>query len=184
MLQQPISRSPDLKRLQDEGFDLEIKSGWLLVKDVPYLNSRREVKRGTLASKLSLAGDITVRPDDHVAYFAGEYPCRGDGTEIDQIRHQSGERSVADGVVMQHSFSARPKPTGVYDDYYAKVTTYVAILSSPAQGIDPSATAKTFPIIQSDPELTPFNYLDTASSRAEINVVTDKLEKLKKITIV
>ena len=35
MSQQPISLSPDLQRLRDEGLDLEIKSGYLLVKNVP-----------------------------------------------------------------------------------------------------------------------------------------------------
>ena len=32
--------------------------------------------------KLVLAGDKTTRPDDHIAYFAGEHPCNADGTEI------------------------------------------------------------------------------------------------------
>ena len=31
-----ISRSPDLQRLWSEGFDIEIRSGHLLVKNVPY----------------------------------------------------------------------------------------------------------------------------------------------------
>jgi ThiF family len=185
MSHQLINRSPDLKRLQDEGYDLEIRSGFLLVKDVPYVNSRREVKRGILVSKLILAGDVTTRPDDHVAYFAGDHPCRADGTEIEQIKNASGERALADGVVIQHSFSAKPKPAGHYDDYYAKVTTYVAILSGPATLIDPTARATTFPVIQPEKEKeeTPFNYIDTASSRAEINLVTKKLE-LRKIAIV
>jgi len=79
MSQKPISRSRDLKRLRDEGYDLEIRSGYLLVKDVPHVNSGKEVKCGTIVSKLMLAGDITVRPDNHVAYFMGEHPCREDG---------------------------------------------------------------------------------------------------------
>src|SRR5258708_30189635 len=98
MSQQPISRSPDLKRLRDEGYDLDIRSGLLLVKDVPYVNSKREVKRGTLVSKLILAGDVTGRPDDHVAHFEGDYPCREDGKEIEQIRNQTSRRALAEGV--------------------------------------------------------------------------------------
>jgi Domain of unknown function (DUF6791)/ThiF family len=186
MSQLPISRSADLKKLRDEGYDLEIRSGYLLVKDVPYVNSRKEVKRGILVAKLVLADDETARPDDHVAYFAGDHPCREDGTEIGKIKNGSGERALADGVVIQHSFSAKPKPSDFYEDYYAKVTTYVAILSGPAQVIDPTATAKTFPVIEpeKDKEETPFKYIDTASSRAEINLVTRKLEHLKKIAIV
>ena len=184
MSQRPISRSADLKKLRDEGYDLQIRSGCLLVKDVPYVNSRKEVKRGILVMKLVLADDETSCPDDHVAYFSGDHPCNEDGTEIAKIKHGSGERSLADGVVIQHSFSAKPKPNDFYPDYYAKVTTYVAILSGPASRIDPTATAKTFPLIEPEKDTEePFNYIDTASSRAEIVAVTKKLA-LRKIAIV
>jgi hypothetical protein len=184
MSQRPISRSADLKKLRDEGYDLELRSGCLLVKDVPYVNSRKEVKLGILAVKLVLADDETCRPDDHVAYFSGDHPCDEDGTEIAKIKHASGERSLADGVVIQHSFSAKPKPNGFYEDYYAKVTTYVGILSGPAWRSGSKATAKTFPLIEpaNDSE-EPFNYTDTASSRAEIVAVTKKMA-LKKVVIV
>jgi hypothetical protein len=181
-----INRSPDLKKLQNEGYELEIRSGFLLVKGVPYVNGRKEVRRGTLVAKLVLAGDVTTRPDDHLAYFIGEHPCYADGSEIRQIKHVSGERTLAEGVVIQHSFSAKPKPSGSYPDYYAKMTTYAAILAGPAQIIDPAAKPQTFVVVEEEGEQreTPFNYIDTASSRAEIDVVTAKLKRLKKIAIV
>src|SRR5690349_16429802 len=40
-----ISHSADLKRLRQEGYDLETRGGFMLVKDVPYVNSKKEVKR-------------------------------------------------------------------------------------------------------------------------------------------
>ncbi len=186
MSQKPISRSRDLKRLRDEGHDLEIRSGYLLVKDVPYVNSGKEVKRGTIVSKLMLAGDITVRPDNHVAYFMGEHPCREDGKEIDQIKNESARRELARDVVVDHTFSAKPLPSGFYEDYYAKVTKYVTILSGYAQAIKPGVTAKTFRPVEAgeDEEKTVFKYIDTASSRAEIGSVTEKLAAVKKIAIV
>ena len=184
MSQRPINRSADLKKLRDEGYDLEIRSGCLLVKDVPYVNSRKEVKRGILVIKLVLAGDQTGRPDTHVAYFSGEHPCNEDGSEIAKIKHGSNAHSLAEGVAVNHSFSAKPKPADSYPDYYAQVTTYVAILSGPAQRIDPTVTAKTFPVIEPEEDSDePFNYIDTASSRAEIVAVTKKLA-LRKIAIV
>jgi hypothetical protein len=184
MSQRPISRSADLKKLRDEGYDIEIRSGCLLVKDVPYVNSERQVKRGILVIKLVLADDQTGRPDTHVAYFAGDHPCNEDGSEIAKIRHGSDAHSLAEGVPVNHSFSAKPKPANSYPDYYEQVTTYVAILSGPAQRIDSTVTAKTFPVIAPDDESDqPFNYTDTASSRAEIVEVTSKLAR-KKISIV
>ena len=176
MSQRPISRSADLKRLRNEGYDLEVRSGCLLVKDVPYVNSRKEVQRGVLAIKLVLADDQTGRPDTHQAYFSGDHPCNEDGTEIDKIKHGSGANSLAEGVTVNHSFSAKPKPGDSYPDYYAQVTTYVAIISGPARRIDSALTAKTFPVIEPERESEePFNYIDTASSRAEIVSVTKKL---------
>jgi hypothetical protein len=178
-----ISHSLDLKKLQDEGYDLEIRSGYLLVKDVPYVDSSRTVRRGTLVMTLTLAGDVTAQPDDHVAHFIGAHPCREDGKEIEQVKNQSAKRALVEDVVIDHTFSAKPKPADKYDDYYAKVTTYVAIFSRYAQVIEATATAKTFPVIEpvkeSDKEETVFNYIDTASSRAEINLITKKLELLK-----
>ena len=183
MSQRPINRSADLKRLRDEGYDLEIRSGCLLVNDVPYVNSTREVKCGILVIKLVLAGDQTGRPDTHVAYFSGDHPCNEDGSEIAKIRHGSNAHSLAEGVAVNHSFSAKPKPADAYPDYYSQVTTYVAILSGPAQRINPALTAKTFPVVALDAEDDePFNYCDTATSRAEIVAVTNKL-KLRAIAI-
>jgi hypothetical protein len=182
MSQQLISRNPDLKRLRDEGYDVEVRSGYLLVKSVPYLNSKREVKRGTLVSELTLAGDVTTRPSTHVALFAGEYPCDKDGVELGRIKHQSAQQQLGPDLVVHHSFSSKPLG-GTYKDYFEKMTTYVAIISGPAQTIEPNATAQTFSVIAADEAESVFHYIDTASSRTGINVVTKKLE-LGKVAIV
>lgn len=43
MSPQQINLSPDLKRLRDEGYELEIKGAYALVHHVPYVNSRKEI---------------------------------------------------------------------------------------------------------------------------------------------
>jgi hypothetical protein len=178
-----ISLSPDLKQLRDEGYDVEIRSGFLLVKDVPYVNSKKEILRGILVSKLTLAGDRTAQPEDHVACFVGEYPCDKNGAAITQIGNPGSKQQLAANLVVDHTFSAKPKPHDKYDDYHHKMTTYVAILSGHAQAIDSTVTAKTFTVVDAEEEETVFKYIDTASSRAEINLITRKLE-LGKIAIV
>lgn len=183
MSRKPISLSPDLKRLRDEEYNLDIRNGYLLVRGVPYVNSQREVKRGTLVMKLVLAGDIADKPDDHVAYFDGDHPCHADGTEISKIKHSSKEQTLAEGVVVRHFFSAKPQPEGKYKDYYHKVSTYVAMFQGPARQIDPSVTAKTEPAVAGEDDNSVFNYIDTASSRAEIVMITRKLEG-KKLAII
>ena len=101
MLQQQINRSPDLKRLRDEGFEIEVKGGQLVVHHIPYVNSSREVKFGKLISPLSLNNDVTIKPDNHVINFMGEYPCNNDGTPITAIQHQTLNQPLFDGVVMK-----------------------------------------------------------------------------------
>ncbi|MGH9616994.1 MAG: ThiF family adenylyltransferase [Acidobacteriaceae bacterium] len=182
MSKQLIDRSPDLKRLRDEGYDVEVDAvAHLVVRDIPYVNSSRVIKHGTLVSTLTLAGDVTTRPDGHVAYFRGDQPCAADGREIEQIKNTS---RPPNGISANLTFSAKPTPSGFYEDYYDKVTAYIAILSGPAIALDSSVTAKTFPPIPTeDQDGSPFHYLDTASSRAQITSVTKKLEN-KKIAIV
>lgn len=63
MSQQLISHSQDLSRLRQEGYDIEIMSGHLLLKSVPYVNSNREVRRGMLVAPLGdVSGDVTRQP--------------------------------------------------------------------------------------------------------------------------
>ncbi len=174
MSQRPISLSPDLKRLRDEGYQVEIRSGHLLVHGVPYVNSRREIGRGTLASTLTLAGDVTRPPDTHMAYFIGEYPCNIDGLEIDQIRNNSGAFRLGDQLTAQHWFSSKPF-SGKYANYHEKMVTYATIISSPATSIDPTATPKTFVPVAADEDDSVFEYLDTASSRAGIGGMSSRL---------
>ena len=178
MSQKLISLNPDLKRLRDEGYDIEIKNTHLLVRNVPYVNSKKEIAVGMLVTPLGdLAGDRTTRPQDHVIYFMGEHPCDKEGNILKGIQHASGRKTLADGVEIDHSFSNKPE-TG-YADYYEKATMYCRIISQEAQAIDPAVTAKTFKVIESnDPDIV-FNYLDTNSSRAEIEAISAKLQNLK-----
>lgn len=179
MSQELINHNPDLKKLKDEGYAVEVREGYLLVHEVPYVNSNRQIKYGVLVSDLtSLAGDKTVSPiKQHVAYFIGEHPCNNDGTLIKGIQHNSQNQQLGKDIVINHSFSNKPA-TG-YTDYFEKMTTYIAIISSQAQAIDDSVTPKPFTIINSDDAETVFNYLDTNSSKAKINVASSKLEGQK-----
>lgn len=182
MSQKPINLSPDLRLLRQEGYNIEIRSGFLLVSEIPFVDSRKNVRRGTLVVKLCLAGDVADKPDNHVALFFGEYPCDADGTPIEKIRHSSETKELAKGITVNHMFSAKPNPP--YPDYHAKVSTYCSILSGPAKAIDPAATPKTFlPAVPDEEEDSIFNYIDTASSRAEIDVISQKLA-LKKVAII
>ena len=168
-----ISRSPDLKRLQDEGYEIEIRADHLLVHHVPYVTAEREVAYGTLVSVLDLNGDRTAKPSTHVVMFCGEMPCHQDGTEIDAIRHQDNDFEAFSGFTVNRQFSS--KLPGGYDDYHQKMTTYAGILTSHAQAIEPGVTAKTFELVEIGEDESVFLYGDTASARAGIRTITEKL---------
>ena len=181
MSQQPISHSSDLQRLRDEGFDLEIKSGYLLVKNVPYVNSQKTVSFGTLVSELTLAGDVTTKPRTHVAQFIGEHPCNKNGTVIAKITNQSNTQTLAPGVTINHTFSSKPK--GGYLNYYQKVKAYFAIVSAPAYSLDPNLELPTPIVLASSDDESVFHYIDSASTRAGIVMANQKLE-LESVAIV
>lgn len=165
-----INRNADLKKLRDEGFEVEVRSGFLLVHSVPYVNSLGHTALGTLASDLTLAGDLTHAPGGtHVAYFVGDHPCDSQGAEIAPIKHASGSFPLVDGIVASHSFSN--KPEGGYRDYHHKMSRYIDIISAPAQSRDSSLTARTFKRVEADPQSSVFAYIDTASSRAGIELI-------------
>ena len=168
-----ISRSPDLKRLQDDGYEIEVRSGHLLMKSVPYVSAYRSIKRGTLVSELTLAGDVTTNPGTHIAMFVGEMPCDSEGNQLSQIHHSSGENDLGAGLVVHHQFSS--KPGEGYPDYYEKMVSYESIISGHAQVIDPTATARTFSVMESYDEDSVFRYADTATGRAGIGAVSQKL---------
>lgn len=171
-----ISRSPDLQRLRDEGFEVEESNGYLLVGHVPYVTPGRKVAFGTLASKLQLSGDATARPTDHVALWIGEHPCDAKGSPLmNLVNNPNLREEVRAGLVATCSFSQ--KPTEGYTDYYHKMTSYAGILEGQALQLDASVTARTFPVVKASEEESVFCYVDTASSRAGIVAISQKLQK-------
>jgi hypothetical protein len=182
MLQQLISHSPDLKRLQEEGYELEFKGGYLLIHQIPYVTNQREIKRGVLISELTLVNNYIAKySNNHVIFFIGEFPCNNDGSIISAIQHESRNQDLGNGIVINHSFSN--KPQNGYLDYYEKVSTYARIISSPAKSLDPIVTEKTFRVrdVENDNEV--FQYVDTNSSRANINAINEKV-KGQKIAVI
>lgn len=177
MSQQLTARSADLRKLVEEGFQLEVRGGHLLTSHVPYVDSGRQVRYGVLVMELTLAGDVTTRPADHVARFIGDQPCDAEGQPLTGVINSSGKQDLGHGIVVDHLFSAKPR--GGYRDFYHKVTAYVARLAGPAGVLDPTATARTFEPIESSAETSPFRYIDTATTRAGLERYAEHLAQMR-----
>src|SRR5690606_19473836 len=146
MSQQLINLSPDLKRLRDEGYEIEVHGGYLLIHHIPYVSQNREVKFGSFVSNLTLInGTKTGRPDNHVMHFIGENPCNIDGTVISAIQYSNVTTRLNNQITINRSFSNKPKAG--YANYYEKVKRYDDLICAPAQHLDPSVTSKTFKAI-------------------------------------
>lgn len=176
MLQRLINRSPDIKKLVDEGYSIRLNGGILIIEDVPYLNASLEVKYGKLISPLNLQGEKAVYHNDHVVYFSGEMPHHGGGAAINEILHSSNRTDHGNDIISEMSFSN--KPANGYRDYHHKMTYYIHMISTPAKGFDPEATAQKYKAIEESGDSV-FNYIDTNSSRASITHLSERLQGYK-----
>ena len=165
-----VERNPDLKQLRDEGYSVHVHGGFLVMREVPYVDSEGRIQWGAFASALQLAGDKTTPPGDHTVIFAGENPHKVDGTAIGH--HSSVSVGIGKGLTATLKFSQNPP--GGYRDYYHLMTTYAAIFSAPAQAIDPEANPRVYRTPDDDDEQSVFNYIDTATSRGEIDEIIDR----------
>jgi hypothetical protein len=176
-----IARNADLTRLEDEGYPLAVDGqGYLLVRNVPYVDPAREVKRGTLVFTFrSGVIDEGSRFTDHTAFFQGEVPCDYRGRPLAKLVIGSVRQQLGTGIWVDHHFSQKPGPEG-YPSMYEQVKHYVDIIGAHAQRLDGTATVKTGPVVAQHPEdESPFEYMDTASARARIVMVAAKLRQLR-----
>jgi hypothetical protein len=105
------SRNPDLARLVQDGYELAILHNHIVISGVPYVNSKGEVRLGTLVSDMSsISGDVTASPvQQHVAMWAGEHPCDSSGKPLEHMRHTSNDQVLGPGLTANHSFSKKPR---------------------------------------------------------------------------
>lgn len=181
-----IDLNPDLKKLDDEGYDVDVVADdqVLVVDNVPYVNSDSEIRFGVLVSKLELAGDQTARPNDHVAYFIGEHPCYADGRKITGIENASQPPDLIPGHKIDFTFSAHPNlPEVYYRDYHHKMVNYISIISTPAQELQPDLDARVCPPTEFSEEQSVFKYPETSTTRAGIGSANQKL-KLESVAII
>ncbi len=173
MSQQLINLSKDLKQLRDEGYHIEIYGGHLIVHHIPYVTCDSTVQLGILVCELTLSGNMTTKPSTHVMMFSGQQPCDSTGKIIAGIQHSNLNQTLGNGVVINRSFSNKPK--GGYSNYYEKVKRYAEIISAPAMYLEDNLTFKPFIPIPSMDNNSVFKYYDTNSSRANIDSINQKL---------
>lgn len=174
MLKTLASRNPDLQRLLDKGYALALDSDYLVVRDIPYLDSAGQLQWSAFIAKLVLEDETKVSPDDHQIYFAAPRPFGLDGQVVRGLGGGNAQLGLSDrcsDVVVKQRFSHKPKENGQfrpYVDHFEKIESYVAMVCGPAMakfGVDPY----TFRECEEEMPNSVFKLRDTMTSRAEIS---------------
>lgn len=127
-----LARDPDLARLLDDGYDVTLVAGHVIVR-IPYVTDNRTVEHGFLAHPITVAGDRLISGTDHRIWFGGSTPCDEHGRPLTLANPET--RVIADGV--QANFMLSSKPPDGYPDQYTKITAYVRIVADHAQAWTP-----------------------------------------------
>lgn len=177
MFHQLVSHNDDIRRLVERGYAVAFDSlPYLVVRDIPYLDHQLELKVGAIVSKFVDTGQHHIAQEDHQIFFAGSMPHGLDGKPIPNLGGGATSLSLGEAskdVVVQRSFSNKPRDTGAFRDFFHKIESYVTIISGPA--IERyRANPLTFRKVESGNSTGPFKVRDTLTSRAEIGDLAAK----------
>jgi len=170
VFQKLVSHNDDIRRLVERGYAVGFDSNYLIVRDIPYLDSAKQLRIGAIVAKLVFIDRERVRQDDHQVFFAGAFPHNVDGTSIHNLAGGPTQLPLSEAikdVVVERSFSNKPSATGAFGDFFEKIESYVAIVSGPAMELYPEVSPYTFRTVETVPDSV-FKFHDTLTSRAEI----------------
>ena len=176
MFQKLVSHNDDIRRLVEKGYAVAFDSNYLIIRDIPYLDDLGKLQIGAIVTKLVFIDNERVTQDDHQILFAGSVPHNLDSTPIPNlggglVQLILGEASQ--DVVVQRSFSNKPRTTGKFQDFFEKIESYVGIISGPAMELH-HASPYTFRAVKELVSDSVFKFHDTLTSRAEITDLSAK----------
>lgn len=182
MLKTLASHNPDLQRLLEKGYALSIDSGYLVVRDIPYIDSAGQLQWSAFVGKLVFEDQNRVRPEDHQIYFAAPRPFGLDGQVVRGLGGGDGQLKLSErcqDVVVRQQFSHKLKEGGTfrpYVDHYEKLESYVAMVCGPAMERF-GASPYTFREYEEEMSGSVFKLHDTLTSRAEISDLAKLFEQ-------
>lgn len=178
------NRSPDLARLEADGFRLRVVQGTahhLLIEGIPSVNSAGKVVQGTLYSSLVVDQDgKAVNPiADHQCWWIGEAPCDSSGRLMSEMISNPEGGDKGDGILTTVGFSRKRGDKTSYDDYHEKIWAYVEMIWHEARVIDSSCDPRGAEPVAAvvEAQTAVFHYPDMATTRAGIGAATAKLLK-------
>jgi hypothetical protein len=178
VFQKLVSHNDDIRCLVEKGYAVAFDSNCMVIRDIPYLNGQKELQIGTIVTKLVFVDQERVKQDDHQIFFAGSHPHNLDGTPILNLGGGPTQLPLSEAcsdVVVQRSFSNKPRASGKFKDFFEKIDSYVAIISGPAMELY-GANPYTFRVVREVVSDSVFKFHDTLTSRAEITDLSAKFK--------
>jgi hypothetical protein len=179
MFHQLVNHNDDIRRLVKKGYAAAFDDDqYLVVRDIPYLDHERKLQWGAIVAKFVDQGQDRIAQTNHEVFFAGSVPHGLDGNPIPNLGGGPSSLALSEAskdVVVQRSFSNKPKLTGAFVDFFEKIESYVAIISGPAMELH-QANPLTFRIVESGNGNSPFKVRDTLTSLAEIGDLSAKFK--------
>ena len=174
MFHELASHNADIKGLLEKGYAITEDHGYLVIRDIPYLDNNGQKQTGAIVTKLVDVDGKKVKQDDHQVFFAGSHPHQIDGTPINGLAGGPIQLALtaSPDVVVQRSFSNKPD-RGHFIDFAEKIESYVGIISGPAVE-KYGATPYTFRLVEEPPLQSVFKFRDTLTSRAQIVDLSSK----------
>ncbi len=175
MSRAPTVGSSGIQRLVDEGYSVLVTETRLIVRDLPYVDEHRQVRSGVLVALLELADGAVLLPACHGVYWQGDSPRRHDGQPL-AIGDRFHPIDHGGGIGTERILCLKP-PGREFHDYHELVTAYATMMAAHARRLDPSATARPhLPVVHADPSRSPFMYADTATARAGVGGLSERLQ--------
>ncbi|WP_152977743.1 ThiF family adenylyltransferase [Bradyrhizobium pachyrhizi] len=168
MLIELANHNDDIRRLLEKGYALRVDGSYLVVRDIPYLDSQRALQVGAIVTILVPIDKYRMQQSNHEVYFAGSVPYGLDGKPIPNLG--GGVVNVPlskNDVVIERSFSNKPTNRNGFTDFFEKIESYVRIISGPAIELH-GANPLTFRIDTDVVTDSPFKFQDSLTARAEI----------------
>ena len=174
MFHELASHNEDIKCLLEIGYAITEDHGYLVIRDIPYLDNNGQNQTGAIVTKLVDIDGKKVKQDNHQIFFAGSDPYQVDGTPINGLAGRPAQLALgaSPDVVVQRSFSNKPD-CGYFINFFEKIQSYVGIISGPARE-KYGATPYTFRLVEETPSQSVFKFRDTLTSRAQIVDLSSK----------
>lgn len=154
----------------EKGYAVAFDNNYLIIRDIPYLDNQRQLQTGAIVAKLVFIDENRVTQDDHQIYFAGSVPYGLDDNPIPNLAGGSTSLVMSEAskdIVVERSFSNKPRTAGKFVDFFEKIESYVTIISGPIMGLH-AVTPYTFRTVEQPETDSVFKFSDTLTSRAEI----------------